>query len=518
MRKGRYAVAASAALLLALSGAMSASAAAGTNWTSWGSDLSNSRSSADTTIGVGNASKLAVKWRVPTAGNVSATPAVEDGRLYVPDDAGRLYALDARTGATIWQSTIPGYTGVPGDYSRTTPTIAGNLLIVGDQAGKSFSPDGYLLAVDKATGALVWKKKFEGGYPLLTQSPTIVGNTIYVGTASYEELLVRFGFPLDFRGSMNAIDLSTGETLWQTYMAPEGYTGASVWGSSPAVDTKTDTVYIGTGNNYSVPDSVSSCLGSASTDAERAECVPAADMFDAVVALDAGTGAVKWTFRAMPSDAWNVACGIPFPGFEDPVAGCPTNKGPDYDFGQAPMLFKVNGQSFVGAGQKSGTFWALDPATGALKWSTQVGPGGVAGGLQWGSATDGTRVYSANANSVQSPWTLTNGTTVDYGGWVGMAAGTGKVLWQTLNPRQAGAPGPVTVANGVVYACSADAAGHMYAMKASDGSILWDYPSGDICYGGAAISNGVVYWGTGYALGGPDAPGQALYAFSLNGK
>ena len=53
----------------------------------------------------------------------------------------------------------------------------------------------------------------------------------------------------------------------------------------------------------------------------------------------------------------------------------------------------------VGAGQKSGQYWALDPDTGAVVWVTQAGPGGTAGGLQWGSAVDGKRVYTANANS-----------------------------------------------------------------------------------------------------------------------
>jgi polyvinyl alcohol dehydrogenase (cytochrome) len=507
-----------AASIAVLGWAPAALAGGTTNWTSWGADLNNSRSSTDSTVGVGNASKLAVKWKLPTAGNVSTTPAVENGRLYVPDSAGNLYAVDANTGAVLWQTSIPSITGIPGDYARATPAIAGNVLVVGDQAGKSFSPDGWLLGIDKMTGALVWKTKMVGGYPILTQSPTIVNGTAYVGVASYEELLVRFGYPLTFRGYMMAVDTATGVVKWKTYMSPEGYTGTSVWGSSPAVDTKTNTLYISTGNNYSVPDSVTTCLTNATTDAARAACVPADDMFDAIVALDATTGAVKWSFRGMPSDAWNVACGIPFPGFEDPTPGCPTDQGPDYDFAQAPMLFKVNGTSYVGAGEKSGAFWALNPATGAVQWTTQAGTGGVAGGLQWGSATDGSRIYAANANSMFKPWALQNGTTVNYGGWTGLDAGTGRILWQTTNPQFSGAPGPVTVANGVVYACSADNAGHMYAMKASDGSILWDYPSGDVCYGGAAISNGVIYWGTGYSQGGPDAPGQALYAFSLNGK
>lgn len=505
----------------ALLAAPAAFAATSSDWTSWGYDTSNTRHNAsEKSIGVGNVGRLAVKWKLPTAGNVSATPAVENGVVYAPDFAGNLYAVNAATGAVKWQASIPAMTGIPGDFARATPAIWGNVLVFGDQAGRA-TPipgfDGYVLGVDKRTGTLLWKTKVEGGFPIMTQSPTVVDGVAYLGAASYEEALVRFGFPLSFRGFMMALNVNTGAVLWKTYTVPEGFTGGAVWGSSPAVDSKRGSVYIATGNNYSVPDSVTECLATAADDAARAACVPASNMFDAIVALDNKTGAVKWSTRALPSDAWNLACGIPgFPGFEDPTPDCPEGAGPDFDFGQAPALFKANGVEFVGAGQKSGVYWALDPATGAVRWQTQAGTGGIGGGLQWGSAADGVRVYTANSNSQFKPWPLQDGTTVNYGGWSALDARTGRILWQRPNPAFNGAPGPVTVANGVMYGCSADSDGHMYALKASDGRVLWDYASGEQCYGGAAVSDGVVYWGTGYSLGGPDIdPDQGLYAFAV---
>jgi polyvinyl alcohol dehydrogenase (cytochrome) len=506
----------------------SAAFAAQGGWPNAGHDLSNTRSG-DSTIGVGGAPKLAVKWKLPTAGNISATPAVENGVVYVPDDQGNLYAINAATGAVIWQKNLvtdygapvaPPWAFVPGapDYSRATPAISGNTLVFGDQAGKVLSPDGWVFAVDKRNGALLWKTTVAGGYPILTQSATIVNGTVYIGAASNEELLARFGFPLTFRGFFMALDLSTGQVKWKTIMAPPGFTGSAVWGSAPAVDTKRGTVYVATGNNYSIPDSVTACVAGATTDADRAACLPADDMFDAIVALDMNTGAVKWATKALPVDAWNVGCGIPVPGFDDPIPGiCPDNHGPDYDFAQAPMLWKAGGREFVGAGQKSGIFWALNPDTGAVIWKTQVAPGGLAGGLQWGSATDGVRIYVASANTDQKPWTLLDGTTVNYGGWAALDAATGKVIWTRANPAAATASGAVTVAAGVAYACSGDAAGHMYALKANDGTQLWDYPSGDFCYSGTAAVDGALYWGTGYNLGF-ELPGQALYAFTVSGK
>ena len=76
--------------------------------------------------------------------------------------------------------------------------------------------------------------------------------------------------------------------------------------------------------------------------------------------------------------------------------GDPATAGPDYDFAQGPMLLD---DELVGAGQKSGMFWAFKRKTGELAWKTQVTPGGVTGGLQWGSATDGRRIFVAAANS-----------------------------------------------------------------------------------------------------------------------
>ncbi len=57
-----------------------------------------------------------------------------------------------------------------------------------------------------------------------------------------------------------ALDLATGAILWKTVMVPEGFSGGAVWGSSPAIDAKRGQVYIGTGNNYSVPQAVLDCV------------------------------------------------------------------------------------------------------------------------------------------------------------------------------------------------------------------------------------------------------------------
>jgi polyvinyl alcohol dehydrogenase (cytochrome) len=309
--------------------------------------------------------------------------------------------------------------------------------------------------------------------------------------------------------------LNTGTILWKTYMAPAGYTGSAVWGSNPAIDAQRGQVYISTGNNYSVPQPVLDCVKHSIGDPKaEAACLPPEDHFDSIVALDMQTGAVRWATRAVPYDAWTVGC----TPISSSGANCPSPAGSDYDFGQAPALFTVKlnlgkSRDLVGVGQKSGQYWALDPGTGAVVWVTQAGPGGAAGGLMWGSAVDSLRVYTANANSDSIPWPDRGGATS--GIWSSLNAATGKILWQTRPPDGGSTSGPVTIVNGIVFGCSLDPAGHMYAMNAANGAILWSFASGGSCLSGAAISDGMVYWGSGYSNFGLGTPNDKLYAFGL---
>ena len=315
-----------------------------------------------------------------------------------------------------------------------------------------------------------------------------------------------------------------------TYTVPgdPGYSGADVSGSTPAIDPQRNAVYITTGNNYSLPADRVACVEQATTDAEKRACVPD-DHFDAIMSLDMRTGAINWSHRTLPSD-----CGVP--GATD-SGTCPSDPGPGHGFGQGPMLLtaKIGGKrtSIVGAGQKSGDFHVLDRDTGALLWKTHVGPGGLAGGLMWGSATDGKRIYVAESNSsdLNQP-----------GWWSALDPATGAVLWKTIDPGTGigGEPcsffpgctwrsvdigygystqGPVSAANGVVYGCSLNPIGpNVVALDGATGQIKWSYASGSSCVGGAAIANGTVYWGMGDRSAAPLTTGdERLIAFTRGG-
>ncbi len=518
----RNLIAALAAVLVgALLLPLGATAAEGNLWTSAGGNRQNTRYQAsEHKIGPSTVGDLSVKWVFETGGDVSATPAVDGDTVYFPDWAGNLFAVDKKTGQQRWQVSIPDVTGIPGDKARATPAVTDDKVIIGTQG--PFGGGGIVLAFDKSTGALLWSTVADS-HPaaIITQSATVFDGTVYVGVASLEEALAAFvpGYPCcSFRGSMLALDEATGQIKWQTYTAPENFSGNALWGSSPAIDTKRGQVYVATGNNYSVPQSVLDCVAAAGDDADaKAACSPGDNLFDSILALDMKSGAIKWATRAIPFDAWTVDC-LPFLGDGD---NCPEPAGPDYDFGQAPALFTVNGGNgkkteLVGAGQKSGQYWALNPDTGQVVWVTQAGPGGVAGGLQWGSAVDGQRVYTANANSDLTPWTLPGGAVTTQGVWSGLDARTGAVLWQTTPSNGGSTSGPVTTANGVVFGCSLDENGYMYALDAATGAELWSFASEGSCLSGAAISGGMLFWGSGYLNLGITGNNK-LYAFGLSG-
>jgi len=312
------------------------------------------------------------------------------------------------------------------------------------------------------------------------------------------------------------MNVNTGAIQWKTYMVPTGYSGGGVWGSTPSYDPSRKLLYIATGNNYSAPQSAIDCLHA--NPSNPGPCLPASDMFDSMVALNANTGAVAWATRGLSDDVWNLDCGLGFPPFDTVGPNCPVGvAGPDFDFGQAPTMItvKIGGKNIdaVGDGQKAGIYWMLDRSTGALLWKTQVGLGGTLGGQEWGSAQDGTRIYVANANS---------GNLAAPGYWAALNPSTGQILWHTNDPafqhpyQGYSAIGAVSSANGVVYACTMNAAGTMLAMNAVTGQVLWTFDSGGSCNAGAAISGGVVYWGSGYRAFAPFSTGNnKLYAFGL---
>jgi polyvinyl alcohol dehydrogenase (cytochrome) len=484
-------------------------------WPVAGHDLSNSRNQPlETRIDVANVRSLATKWVFQTGGDVSATPTVGANAIYFPDWAGNLYAVRKDTGQAIWSAQISQYDGFPKAFSRVSPALYGADLIIGDIESSGQLHDGArIMAINQQTGILHWMTQVETNpAAIITGSPVVVGNMVVVGVSSNEESLAdQPGYVCcTFRGSMVALDADTGRVLWHTYTVPDnggktdGYSGNAIW-QPPAIDTARGLIYVGTGNNYTVPAAVSTCQSKMSAGAITS-CTDPADYFDSALALDLRTGAIVWSKQLHGYDVWTVACSNAKAGVT-----CPSPAGPDYDLsGSGPNLLP----GLVGFGQKSGIYWGLDPSSGDVTWSAVVGPGSTIGGIEWGSASDGERIYAAIANNSHDAYKLApNGETITWGSWSAINARTGKILWQTADPTKGAIdPGAMSVANGVVYAGSFS--GLMYAMNAKTGKILWSFESGGSVVDGPAIADGVVYWGSGYAKISPGKPNNQVFAFA----
>ncbi len=490
-------------------------------WRSGGGDLQNTRSNPlERRIGTDNVAGLTPAWTIATAGEVSATPAVSAGAVYFPDWAGYLTKAEARTGRVLWSRSIPEYTGIEGNISRTAPAVSHGLVFVGDQGG-AVGAGARLLAVDARTGDLVWSQVVES-HPAatITQSPIVFEGVVYQGVSSVEFALAgEEGYVCcTFRGSLVALDARTGEIKWKTYTVPDnggqagGYSGGSIWGGTPAIDPRRQLVYVTTGQNYAVPPEAKDCQLAGGS---PAECLSPDNHKDSILALDLRSGAIEWSAGPQAFDDWNGGC---IPGF--PPDNCPESPGPDWDFGTGAQLLsiRVDGRRrrVVGAGQKSGQYWLLDAATGEVLWSASVGPGGINGGIQWGTATDGRRIYVAEANFERLTHTLPDGQTITSGSFAALDAATGAILWQVPDPTDGIDTAAVTVANGVVYAGSLT--GRMFALDAETGEIRWDFQGQGPSAAGPAVVGGVVYWGNGYPnrLLIPSVPSPStFYAFTL---
>ena len=122
------------------------------SWSMSGQGITNWRfQPGETELNPGNVSSLAPAWVATLAGDISATPAVVDGEVYVPDWGGKIWKLDAKTGAVIWSKSVATITGIPDTgfprpISRTSPAVVNDVVVFGSQAGA------WLIALKRNSG------------------------------------------------------------------------------------------------------------------------------------------------------------------------------------------------------------------------------------------------------------------------------------------------------------------------------------------------------------------------------
>jgi polyvinyl alcohol dehydrogenase (cytochrome) len=444
------------------------SALADGNWPQYNHDPSGSRANDEETIlSPATVPGMHIQWAFQTSGLVTSTPVVVDGTVYAGDATGALYAVNP-DGTLKWRAqTSAGITA--------SAIVAGNRVVVGDQAG-------YIYGFKRNTGELAWTIH-PLAHPLqsIWGSATKVGANIAIGVASNEEPAAASpGYPCcSTIGAVLLIDPNEGKVIWQTNtitaaQLAAGSSGSTVW-STPTYDAQLGLIFVTTGNNFSNPSTSSS---------------------DAIMALNAKTGAIVWSNQRTADDVWNYT----YPG---------TLEHPDFDFGDSPQVYKLSdGTKVVGAGQKSGFYHVLNAATGAEIAVEQYEPGDTLGGLFSDSAVSGGVVF-ANGNW----WPNPDAGGYPYRGDVIAIAGDGtQELWRFSLPYTANLSG-VAVANGVVYFASAFT-GTMYALNASTGALINSFLVG-AAESGPAVSNGHVYVGSGEFFTQPGNTPSYIYCFGL---
>jgi polyvinyl alcohol dehydrogenase (cytochrome) len=502
--------------------------ASGSQWTGWGANTSNSRfqDAASAGLTAADVPRLQLKWAFGFPGDLQshAQATIAGGRVFVGSWGGKVYSLSAATGCIHWFFEAAGSVRSAVSIGRIgTGASARYAAFFGDATATAY-------AVDATTGALLWKTKVED-FPVarVTGSPRFHNGRLYVPLASGEE--AAGALPTyeccRFRGSVVALDATTGTLIWKTYTIDEpkptkknksgaqlwGPSGAPVW-SSPTIDAKNNALLITTGNNYSDPPS---------------------SMSDAFVALDLDSGKVLWARQMTAADAYTAACRLP------DKTNCADSNGPDFDFSSPPILVTLpDGRRALIAGQKSGIVHAIDPdRRGETLWQVRVAQGGTMGGIQWGSAADSANVYVAVSDIGRIMLNYSNNTDADPkrgGGIVALRLESGERIWYTpppgcggrrrCSPAQSAA---VTAIPGVAFSGSVD--GHMRAYSTTDGKILWDLDTirsyqtvngvpaqgGSLDGPGAAVGDGMVFFNSGYPTAG-GMPGNVLLAFSVDGK
>jgi quinohemoprotein ethanol dehydrogenase len=286
--------------------ALQAADADSANWITYGHTYSEQRFSRLQQIDEQTIGRLGLAWSfdLGTLRGLEATPLVKDGVLYTTSAWSLVYAFDARTGHLLW--TYDPH--VPKDHAKFVCCDVVNRGVA-LYRGRVYAGtlDGRLIALNAKTGAVVWEIQTtpkDGPYAI-TGAPRIAKGRVFIGNAGSEYAV---------RGYVSAYDAETGNQIWRTYTVPGDPSkpfeseamrrAAATWsgewwkagGGGTAWDTivydpELDFVFFGTGN------------GSPWYDRLRGK---GDNLYIAsIVALRADNGEQVWHYQTTPGDNWD---------------------------------------------------------------------------------------------------------------------------------------------------------------------------------------------------------------------
>jgi polyvinyl alcohol dehydrogenase (cytochrome) len=365
---------------------------------------------------------------------------VVDGVVYVGAWDGVMYALDAATGHKRWTFQTP--VAPAATYGPIVSSAAvGDVTVNGvRQRVVVFGAGPRVYALRARDGRLVWKHDASRGKVDTAleyeSSPAIVDDLILIGRDTHDE---NEAATAGARGGLVALHAGTGQVAWsfEPELEQKGVGCGSVWGS-PTISPDHTTVFFGSAN-----------------------CPH--DEFkwnkytNAVTALKLRTGTPIWSFQP---------------------TGPPDH---DTDFGATPNYFVDHyNRPTLGAGKKDGTYYALNPSTGKLRWSRHVqDPVPGIGGFIGSPAVARGNVYGGTAIGRPPYFHSINATT----GALRFQGGAGPSY------------GATAVVNDVVFNAALDDL--LKAYSASTGRLLWAAPLSGPGSSGPAIAGDMLFVGAG---------------------
>jgi alcohol dehydrogenase (cytochrome c) len=323
----------------------------GDNWLSYNGDYTGRRFSALHQIDRNNVDQLRAQWvfHVRQADDMEVTPVVVNGVMFVTaqNDA---YALDARTGRTIWHYSRPISEGLIDDasqhHNRGVGVWHSRIYLETDNA--------HLLCLDARSGHLIWDVPYAEGNKNYgaTSAPLVVNNIVLVGTSGGDD---------GVRGFLAAFNAQTGKQAWRFWTIPApGEPGSSSWPGKlylhgggttwmpGTYDSELNTIYWGTSNP--APDFDGGPR-------------PGDDLYtDCVLAIDPGSGKLKWYFQFTPHDLYD------YDATETPVLLDGTYQGKP-----RKLLVEANRNGFLYILDRTdGKFLSATPFVEKLNWAKGI--------------------------------------------------------------------------------------------------------------------------------------------------